>query len=176
MDFLKIAKVRQSCRNFDPDRRVEPEKIEKIIEAGILAPSACNSQPYHFTVCEGGIAKNVAKHTTTMGMNKFVLDAPTLIVISDEPYNKTAAFGAKVKNVDYRLMDIGIAAAYLTSEATAEGVESCIIGWFNDEKIREICGLENPIRLIIALGYAKEDNKLRVKKRKPKNEIVKFLK
>lgn len=176
MDFLKIAKNRQSCRDFDPDRKVEPEKLEKIIEAAILAPSACNSQPYHFTVCQGEIAKNVAKCTTTMGMNKFVPNAPVLIVISDEPYNKTAAFGAKVKKLDYRSMDIGIATAYLTSEATAQGIESCIIGWLNDKKIQNICNLQYPVRLVIALGYAKADYKLRAKKRKSINEIATFLK
>jgi len=176
MDFLEIANARQSCRNFDADREVESEKIKKIINAGILAPSACNSQPYHFTVCEGEAAKKVAKCTTTMGMNKFVLDAPVLIVISDEPYNKTAAFGAKVKNIDYRLMDIGIATAYLTAEATAQGLGSCIIGWLNDEKIREICGIQCPVRIVVALGYAKSDDKLRTKKRKEAEKITTFLK
>ena len=109
-------------------------------------------------------------------MNKFVQNASALIVISEEPYNKTAAFGAKVKGLDYRSMDIGIATAYLTAEATAQGVESCIIGWLNDEKIREVCSLENPVKLIIALGYAMSDEKLRTKKRKDFNEITTFLK
>lgn len=176
MDFLEIANKRQSCRSFDAEKRVEYEKLEKIIRAGILAPSACNSQPYHFTVCEGELAKKVAKYTTGMGMNKFVLDAPTLIVISEEAYNKTAAFGAKIKNIDYRSIDIGIATAYLTAEATAQGVDSCIIGWLNDEKIRELLGIKNPIKLIIALGYAKKDYKLREKKRKEVEKIVTYLK
>ena len=175
MDFLDIANSRQSCRNFDPHRPIEKEKLNKIIEAGILSPSACNSQPYHFTICEGEKAKMVAKCTTTMGMNKFVLDAPTLIVISEDAYNKTAAFGAKVKKIDYRSIDIGIATAYLTAQATSQGVESCIIGWLNDEKIREICGIDSPVRLVIALGYSKDD-KLRSKKRKDLSEIATFLK
>lgn len=176
MDFLEIARVRQSCRNFDPQRNIEKEKLDKIIEAGILAPSACNAQPYHFTVCQGEIAKRVAKYTTTMGMNKFVSNAPVLIVISEAPYNKTAAFGAKVKNLDYRSMDVGITTAYLTAEATAQGVGSCIIGWLNDEKIREVCGINAPVKLVIALGYPMADDKLRTKKRKSVEEIVKFLK
>jgi nitroreductase len=111
-----------------------------------------------------------------MGMNKFACDAPVLIVISDEEYSKTAAFGAKVKNLDYRSMDVGIATAYITAEATSQGLGSCIIGWLNDEKIREICSLKYPVRLVIALGYAKGDDKLRTKKRKPLNEITTFLK
>ena len=83
MDFLEIANKRQSCRNFDPNRQVEKEKLEKIINAAVLSPSACNGQPYHFTVCTGEMAKKVAKGTTDLGMNKFVYDAPVMVVISE---------------------------------------------------------------------------------------------
>ena len=107
-----------------------------------------------------------------MGMNKFAADAPVLIVISEEPYCKTAALGAKVKNNDYRSIDIGIAAAYLTAEATAQGLDTCILGWLDDDKIRKICSLSYPVRLVITLGYAKEGDKLREKKRKDLNELV----
>lgn len=175
MDFLEIANARYSCRDFSPDRTVEKEKLEKIIEAGILSPSACNGQPYHFTVCEGETAKKVAKCTTDVGINKFVYDVPVMLVISEEPYSKMAAMGAKLKNNDYRSIDIGIASAYITAEAAALGVDSCILGWINDKQIREICGLEGSVRLVIALGYAKEP-KLRPKKRKPTDEIVTFIK
>ena len=82
--------------------------------------------------------------------------------------------GAKVKHNDYRSIDIGIASAYLTAQATSLGVESCILGWLNDEKIRAACGVKNPVRLVIALGYAKADDKLRPKKRKPLEELVTF--
>ena len=107
-----------------------------------------------------------------MGMNKFAADAPVLIVISEEPYCKTAALGAKVKGNDYRSIDIGIAAAYLTAEATAQGLSTCILGWLDDAKIREICSLSHPVRLVITLGYAKEGDKLRAKKRKDLDELV----
>ena len=174
MDFLNIANVRYSCRNFDPDRPVEREKLQKIIEAGRLSPSACNGQPYHFTVCEGEAAKKVAKCTTDVGINKFVYDVPVMLVISEEPYTKMAAMGAKLKHNDYRSIDIGIASAYITAEAAALGVDSCILGWINDEQIREVCGISGAARLVIALGYAKEP-KLRPKKRKDVDELVSFM-
>ncbi len=174
MNFLEIAKNRQSCRNFDNQRQIEKEKIEKILEAGALSPSACNGQPYHITVCSGEAAKKVAKATMGMGMNKFVKDAPVLLVISEEPYVKTAALGAKLKGNDYRSIDIGILSAYLTAQATCEGLGTCILGWLDSDKICEICGLEGKVRLVIALGYAKED-KPREKKRKNLNEFVSFL-
>ena len=175
MNFMEIARARQSCRGYDEERAVEPEKIAAMLEAAQLAPSACNGQPYHFTVCRGETAKEVAKATAGLGMNKFATQAPVLIVVSEKPYVKSAAMGAKVKNNDYRSMDIGIATAYLTAEAAAQGLGTCILGWFDDEKLRQLCGISNPIRLVITLGYPGEKDQLREKKRKPIDELVTWL-
>ena len=172
MDFLEIARNRQSCRSYDENRPVEQEKLDAVLEAVRLAPSACNGQPYHLTVCRGQAAKEVAAATMGMGMNKFASQAPVMLVLSEESYVKTAAFGAKVKGNDYRSIDIGIAAAYLTAEATAQGLSTCILGWLDDEKIRKICGLTMPVRLVITLGYASEKDVLREKKRKDLNKLV----
>lgn len=171
MNFMEIAQTRQSCRAYDETRAVEAEKIHAMLEAAQLAPSACNGQPYHFTVCRGNAAQEVAKATTGLGMNKFAAQAPVLIVVSEKPYVKSAAMGAKVKGNDYRSMDIGIAVAYLTAEATAQGLSTCILGWLDDEKIRKICGLDQPVRLVITVGYAK-DEAVRPKKRKELSELV----
>lgn len=172
MNFTEIANARQSCRSYDPTKAVEEEKLLAVLEAARLAPSACNAQPYHFTVCSGENAKLAAKATMGMGMNKFAADAPVLIVVSEAAYSKTAAMGAKVKGNDYRSMDIGIAVAYLTAEATAQGLSTCILGWLDDGKLRELCHLDAPVRLVITLGYAKEDDKLRDKKRKDLDQLV----
>lgn len=170
MDFLEIANARQSCRAYEAEREVEREKLEAVLEAVRLAPSACNGQPYHLTVCQGDTAKQVAAACMGMGMNKFAEQAPVLIVISEMPYVKSAALGAKLKNNDYRSIDIGIAVAYLTAEAAAQGLGTCILGWLDDGKIRQICGLEYPARLVVTLGYAKDS--LRQKKRKDLQELV----
>ena len=172
MDFLKIANTRQSCRSYGESRPVEQEKLDAILEAFRLSPSACNGQPYHLTVCRGDAAREVAAATAGMGMNKFAVQAPVLLVISEAPFVISAALGAKLKNNDYRSIDIGIAAAYLTAEATAQGLGTCILGWFEDKKVREICHLDAPVRLVITLGYAKADDKLRTKKRKELSELV----
>ena len=174
MNFTEIAENRQSCRSYDPAKVVEEEKIQAILNAARLAPSACNGQPYHFTLCRVEAARQVAKATMGMGMNKFAADAPVLLVISEMPYCKTAAMGAKVKGNDYRSMDIGIVAAYITAEAAAQGLGSCMLGWLDDEKIRAICGVDGAIRLVITIGYAKEGDKLRAKKRKDLDELVTF--
>ena len=174
MNFIEIAINRQSCRSYDSKRAVEDEKLSAILNTAILSPSACNGQPYHITVCRGEYAEKVAKAVQGVGINKFAKDAPVLLVISEKPYVKSAAIGAKLKKNDYRSIDIGILAAYITAEATAQGLGSCILGWLDDDKIRSICDLEGAVRLVITVGYATVDDKLREKKRKSADELVAF--
>ena len=173
MNFTEIAENRQSCRSYDPTRQVEEEKINRILETARLSPSACNGQPYQITVCRRNAAKEVAKATQGMGMNKFATDAPVMLVLSEMPYVASAALGAKVKKNDYRSIDIGIAAAYITAEATALGLGTCILGWLDDEKIRKICDIDGAVRLVITLGYATATDTLRPKKRKDMDKLVK---
>ena len=172
MDFTTLAATRQSTRAYDPARPVEAEKLTAILEIARLSPSACNGQPYHITVCRGEAAAKVAKAVQGMGVNKFASDAPILLVISEKPYVATAALGAKAKGIDYRSIDIGILSAYITAEATAQGLGTCILGWLDDDAIRKICHLDGAVRLVITLGYAKEDDKLRSKKRKDLDTLV----
>lgn len=175
MNFTEIAQNRQSCRKYNPDRAVEQEKLDCILASARLAPSACNGQPYHITVCRGEAARRVAGAVQGMGMNKFAEEAPLMLVISEEPYVATAALGAKLKKNDYRSIDIGIVSAYLTAEAAAQGVGTCILGWFDDGEIRKICGLSGAVRLVITLGYASDEEKLREKKRKAMDVLVSVI-
>lgn len=175
MDFMEIALSRQSTRAYDPTRAVEEEKLSRILEAARLAPSACNGQPYLFSVCRGEAKEKVARAVSGVGINGFAKDAPVLIVISEQDYCKTAAVGAKLKKNDYRSIDIGIAAAYLTAEAHTQGLSTCILGWLDDGKIREVCSLSHPARLVITVGYAREGDKQRDKKRKSLDELVSYV-
>ena len=90
MDYLEIARARQSCRAYDATRPVEEEKLLTCLEAARLAPSACNAQPYHITVARGATAKAVGAATRSMGMNGFTREAPVFLVISEAAYNQTA--------------------------------------------------------------------------------------
>lgn len=171
MNFSEIAEQRQSCRAYDAAREVEDEKLERILASACLAPSACNGQPYHITVCKGEAAADVAAAVQGVGLNRFAKDAPILLVLSEMPYVATAAFGARAKGNDYRSIDIGILAAYITAEATAQGLGSCILGWLDSEPIMKRCHLTGKVRLVITLGYAKEDDPLRTKKRKDPDQL-----
>ena len=171
MDFLDIARTRQSCRNYDPARPVEREKLDAILEAAQLAPSACNSQRYILSVCTGENAKSVAETTMKAGMNGFTADVPLIIVVSEKLENK-GILGTLVPVHSYSAVDIGVVAAYITAEATAQGLGTCILGWLDDEPIRALCGLDAPVRLVITLGYSREEDVLRPKKRKNISELT----
>ena len=176
MTFLELAEKRESCRSYDPDRLVEQDKIDTILAVARLSPSACNSQPYHVTVVSGDAACAVGKACMGMGMNPFMKDAPIMLVIAERDYNKTAAFGAKLKHNDYRSIDIGILAANITLAAADLDLGTCIVGWFDNKKICEVLGCEATVRLVISLGYPKEDKPPREKKRKDKEDLFSEIK
>ena len=172
MNFTQLVQQRQSCRSFDSTRIVEEEKLTAILNTARLSPSACNAQPYHFSVCRGETARKVAETTMTMGKNPFAADVSVMLVISEMPYSERAAAGSKTMGNDYRSMDIGIAAAHIILEAANQGLGSCMLGWFDDQKIRAICNLDGAVRLVVAIGYAKEGDALRPKMRKDLAELV----
>ena len=175
MNFNELVTTRQSCRKYNPDKIVEEDKINKILETATLSPSACNGQPYKITVVKGAKVKEIAKATTGMGINGFTSDVPVMLVISEDSYVKSAALGAKLKNNDYRSIDIGILSAFITLQATELGLGTCILGWFDDKKIRSICNLDQPVRLVITLGYAADEDTQRPKKRKSTESFISFI-
>ena len=173
-DFIDLARVRQSCRSYDPDREVEVEKLEACLESMKLAPSACNAQPYFYYLVHGDEAKNIRGHLQLGTMNSFAKDVNAFAIVTEENYNLTAKIGSSVKDQDYKSIDIGISAAYFTAEATTLGLSTCIIGWFDENKLKEYLGTRSRIRLVIAIGYAKDD-KLREKKRKTSDALYKII-
>ena len=173
MNFNEISKSRYSCRKYDAERKVEDEKINAILNSAILSPSACNSQPYHITVCRGENAKEVARLTKQGPLNAFVEDASVMFVISEMPYSPRAERGAKLLNNDFRSIDIGILSAYIIAEATAQGLGSCILGCFDNEKIMSLCSLEGRVRLVISIGYPLDE--AGEKKRKTTEELISFM-
>lgn len=175
--FLELAQARQSDRSFEPGRTIDSDVLNRIVEAGRLAPSACNGQPWHFTVitdCE--LLPQVGKATSSLGINRFVKDSSALILITHEPTNITSRFGCGIKDKDFPMMDLGIASAYITLAAEDEGVGSCILGWFDEKKIKQLVGIPEKKRLmlIVALGYAAKPKRKKI--RKEWNKVVSFEK
>ena len=128
-DFLSLASRRQSDRAFDPQRPVEKEKLQRILEAACIAPSACNSQPWHFIVVDDPELKNRVADATSnrvLGMNHFTKQAPVHILVVEERPNLTAGIGSWIKDKNFSHLDIGITAAHLVLAAEDEGLGSCI--------------------------------------------------
>src|SRR5664279_1177820 len=169
---------RQSDRKYS-DNTVEKEKLDRIVEAGRMAPSACNAQPWKFIVVnDPELVMKIADAASAklIGMNNFVAQAPVIIVIVREKSNMSSKVGATIKNKDYSLFDIGIATENICLQAEAEGIGSCIIGWFDEKIIRKL--LEIPrakrVELLITLGYSLSEQ--REKRRKPVEEKVSYNK
>ncbi len=175
--FIELAAKRESCRNFDATRSVEPESLQKIIEIARLTPSACNSQPWHFTVVNSPeLSGAVAKCLQSMNMNSFASNCPAFIIVNEEQANLSATVGGKVKNQHYAGYDIGLAVAHICFAASDLGLSTCIIGWFDEPSLKKLTGIasKRKISLVVAVGYATSD-KIRNKVRKPVEEIATFL-
>lgn len=177
IDFLQLVASRQSDRAYDMTRPVEPEKLERILEAARLAPSACNAQPWKFVVInDPELSVKVGKATAGLGMNKFAKDAPVHILVVEESMNVTSFLGAKIKDKYFPLIDIGIATAHITLAAESEGLGSCILGWFDEKEIKKLTGIPSSKRLllVITIGYSVKEK--RKKARKPKEKVVSYNK
>ncbi|HEY9123744.1 MAG TPA: nitroreductase family protein [Bacteroidales bacterium] len=172
--FLDLVKKRQSVRAYKTDA-VEPEKIARCIEAARLSPSACNAQPWKFIVVDDQKIKNqIADLTTTkmVPMNHFTKQAPVHVVLVMENPNLTSFVGSVIRDKPFTLIDIGIAAVQFCLQASAEGLGTCMIGWFNEKKVKKLLNIPSSKRavLVITLGYP-EDDTIREKIRKPVEQI-----
>lgn len=177
VDFLSLVESRQSDRAYDANRPVEAEKIERILEAARLAPSACNAQPWRFVVVtDKELAEKVGKAAAGLGMNKFARQAPVHILIVEESANITSLLGGKVKGKHFPLIDIGIVAAHLSLAAESEGLGSCIIGWFDEKEIKKLTGIPDSKRLLldIVVGYPTKEKRKKI--RKDNDKVISYNK
>lgn len=177
--LLQLIEERQSVRKFDLSKTVEKEKIIQCVEAARLAPSACNAQPWKFIVIdEPELRKNVAEQTygPFMKFNKFVIEAPVIVVVTIEKQNFNSRFGSSYKNIDFPLIDIGIASQQFCLQAQELGLGTCMLGWFNEKPIQKLLNIpkQRKIGMLIALGYAVENYKHRIKQRKNFEQMCSF--
>lgn len=178
--FLKLVKQRQSVRKYT-SQPVEPEKLERCLEAAVLAPSASNGQPWRFIVVnEPELVKKVAAETAgpMASFNTFVSQATIIVAIVIEKMKTVTQIGAHLKDREFALLDIGIAAEHFCLQATEEGLGTCMLGWFNERAIKNLLSIpkNKRIGLLITLGYAPEDYPVREKRRKSIDEAVGFNK
>lgn len=179
MSFLDLANKRYSVRNYKKTP-VERDKLNRCIEAARLAPSACNSQPWKFVIVdEPGFTGEVAKTAfeEILNLNHFAFKAPALVLIVSERQKMFARFAGVVKKKNFNQMDVGIAAEHFCLQAAEEGLGSCMMGWFNERKVKRMLSIprRKRVELIISVGYS-ADEKVRPKKRKSMDEILSYNK
>ncbi len=178
MNFYKLAQNRQSTRKYLPDP-VEKEKIIQIIESCRLAPSACNSQPWKFIVVDDPEIKNKISDSSygkILRFNRFARECPVMVALIIEPPKMLAKIGGAVKDKDFYLMDIGIVASYFCLQAAELGLGTCMLGWFDEPKVKTILDVpkNKRVALLFTLGY--EAGKHRKKIRKSIDRICSFNK
>jgi nitroreductase len=177
-EMLELIKARQSDRKYE-SLPVETGKLGRILEAGRLAPSACNAQPWKLIlVTDADLLGKLAEAASArlLGMNGFVSQAPAMIVIVREKANFSSKIGATIKSKDYSLIDIGIASENMCLQAAAEGIGSCMLGWFDEPEVRKILSIPRAkrVELIITFGYSAAEK--REKRRKPHSEVISYNK
>ena len=172
--FLQLVKQRRSVRTYT-NQPIEREKLMQCLEAAHLAPSACNAQPWRFIVVDNPSLKNKIADAATsgvLGMNKFAPQAQVFVALVMESANVTSKLGSLIKKKDFPLIDVGIAAEHFCLQAAELGIGTCMLGWFNEKKVRSL--LEIPknrrIPILISMGYP-QNNEIQEKFRKPLETI-----
>ena len=179
MDLDTIKQLylhRQSCRAFN-GQPVARELLEEVCSAALLAPSACNAQPWKLIAVTGEKVRDIAPCLQGMGMNKFASNAGALVAVCAGKSNVSAAAGGKMAGTDFTANDLGVLTAHLVLAAEAAGLSSCILGWRNEKKLCAALGLSERTHIpeVVALGYPEEGYPVRPKKRKDREETLLIL-
>jgi nitroreductase len=179
MNFLDLVNQRFSARKYK-NAPVEKDKLMRCLEAARLAPSASNSQPWRFIVVDDpALKEKIAAETysTILTFNKFVHQAPVIVVFVIEKSKLITQIGGRIKDKEYPLIDIGIAAEHFCLQASAEGLGTCMLGWYNEKPVKELLQIpkSKTIGLLITLGHP-DYSTIPNKKRKPAEEVIRFNK
>jgi nitroreductase len=170
----QLFTTRQSCRNYST-KPVEREKLLKVLEAGMIAPSSRNRQPWTFHVCGEKTLPKVKESCQLYG-NAFLTNCPELIVVTMHPRVVVDTSDKPLLTVqDFRPFDIGLAVMQMCLQATELGLSTCMIGLLNQEMIQQAVGTEEEVKIVLALGYAADDDVIREKKRRTMDETVRFV-
>lgn len=151
MDFLQLAKTRYSCRNYS-DKKVEKEKLDKILEVARIAPTACNYQPQRILVLQDEKKLERLSECTAYGW-----DAPVMMIIC---YDKTVSWKRKYDGKDEGIVDASIVTTHMMLEIESLGLGTTWIGSFDPEKIREVYEIPNDYEIVALLpvGYKADDD------------------
>lgn len=172
MEYYELIKSRESIRNYDPKHPVPKKTLEKILDAGRLAPSACNYQPWKFLVISSDDMLNKVR---TCYSKDWFKDAPHILIVIGL---KDRAWKRSYDGYNSIETDVAIAMTHIILAAENEGIGTCWIAAYNPYLLREALKLgENEVAFgITPLGYPRPGFKKNLSKvRKPPDEIFEFL-
>ena len=151
MGFLKLASKRYSVRSYKPDE-IEQEKLDAVIEAGRVAPTACNNQPQKIYVVKSAKIKE-----KLAAVCRYTFGAPVILVIG---YDKELSWKNKlVEGYESGETDAAIVTTHMMLEAEELGLGTCWVAYFNYDEVKDILGLPENIRIttMMPIGYPSDD-------------------
>lgn len=173
MDFKTLAAERYSCRDMDMSRPVEKEKLEQILQAACVSPSACNLQRHRIKVVQSRESLEKLRPLTPCHFN-----APVVFVLS-----VVLDGGGKITDQEaaykFGMIDIGIAVAQMALQAQEAGLRTTIVGMFDAAKLQEVFAIpegQAPV-LLLPVGYPGEKGGpcIMHRQRKPMEETVEWI-
>lgn len=178
MGFLELVKQRASVRRYDT-RPVKREDINRCLEAARLAPSACNSQPWHFIIVDIPELKErvaTAMLSGVYGLNSFAKNAPVLVVVVTEKSKWFTKVCNVLRDTKMYLIDIGVSCQHFILLAAELGIGTCWMGWFNEKAVKKVLGIPRNKRVdaVISMGYPAPDFYPPEKNRKGLSEISNY--
>ena len=153
MTFLELAKMRYSVRSFQ-DTPIEEDKLKLILEAGRVAPTACNNQPQKIFV-----AKSEDARQKLASVCRYTFGAPTILVVC---YDRTRDWKNKLMpGYESGETDAAIVCTHMMLQAAELGIGSCWVGYFNAQAVAEALGLPEDVTVaaLLPMGYASENAK-----------------
>ena len=167
MTVSEAIRTRKSVRSWE-DRSVEPDKLQRVLEAGRLAPSARNDQEWRFVVVTDPQKRKLIGEASRN--QAFVGEAPVVIVACAETDRHLMSCGHLAF-----LINVAIAIDHITLAATEEGLGTCWIGAFDPDQVRQILSIPKEIEVVevVPLGYPKDPGAV-TKKRLSTNEVYHF--
>lgn len=160
MELKQVLETRRSVRKF-ADKPVEREKIDACLDAARLAPSACNSQPWHYIVIDDPQVKEKFCAEVFGGayhISKWAAKAPVLVAVVSDKGSVISRLGGFLRRTEFYLVDQGISGEHFVLRAWDLGLGTCWIGWLDAPKAAKFFNLPSgkKIEHLIALGYPAE--------------------
>lgn len=167
MDIYEVINSRRSIRTYKPDP-VSREAVSRIIEAALKAPSWANKQCWRFIVVDSKTEKILmGKASGQANIAKACETAPYVIVLCADPKE------SGVKNhMEYYMFDSALAMQNLMLAATAEGLSTCVVGWFDEKAVKGILNVPEDIKVVAYTPLGCADESPAARPRKKQNELV----